>query len=187
MDDFYPVLWRTCRAIANKRRLRILWSLFDHGSQCSIKLSHNLEMSESQVSIHLKILAGHGLIQQYRRKMWVISIPEADQRVPAAEELMNALQTCHGNGTSIGIIFKQATAFTHSRRIEIIQALSMQGMSLEDLSQKAHIPESALNRHLNKLTARGFVKENSALYSKIVPNTAFSQALLRIITERLQP
>jgi DNA-binding MarR family transcriptional regulator len=183
MNNSNQALWRICRIIANRRRLRLLWCLFDQGNRCVFELAGELGISNSQVSEHLRELASRGLIQQYRRKMRMISIPEADPQVAAAKMLMGALRTCNKKKMSIQAVFKQATAFTHSRRIEIMQAMPDKGISLKDLSQKTHIPESALNRHMNKLAARGFIRGSNKHYNLILPDDEFSRALFQIIKE----
>jgi predicted transcriptional regulator len=183
MNHVLPALWRTCRVIANKRRLHLLWCLFDRGSLCVFELAENLGISESQASAHLQTLASHGLIQQYRRKMRLINSPEADPRITSAPALTESLHACYKKRIPVQSVFRQATAFTHSRRIEIIRALSATGLSLEELSRKTQIPETALNRHMNKLSARGFVQGNNDLYIGTVPNDNFSRTLLQLIAE----
>lgn len=113
----------------------------------------------------------------------MISIPEADPQVAASKLLMKALRVCYIKKMSIQAVFKQATAFTHSRRIEIMQAMPESGISLEELSKKTHIPESSLNRHMNKLVARGFIQGDNKHYNQIIPDDEFSRALFQIIKE----
>jgi DNA-binding MarR family transcriptional regulator len=183
MNTSNQALWRTCRVIANRRRISLLWCLFNQEKRCVFELAGELGISDSQVSEHLRELASRGLIQQYRRKMRMISIPEADPQVAAAKLLMKALLACNKKNISIQSVFKQATAFTHSRRIEIMQAMPKNGISLKELSQKTHIPESALNRHINKLMARGFIQGDNKYYTQIIPDDEFSRALFQIIKE----
>ena len=181
MHNEQPILWRTCRIIANQRRLKLLWCLFSHGPRCLFELANNVGISNPQASIHLYALASHGLIRQYRSKMRLISAPEGNAKIAYAEDLLESLRTCHNTEISIRTVFKQATAFTHARRIEIMQALPRTGFSLEQFAEQTHISETALTRHLNKLATRGFIKKKKDHFFKEMPPDSLSQTLLKII------
>ncbi len=183
MHNEQPILWRTCRVIANQRRLELLWCLFSHGPRCLFELANDVGISNPQASIHLYALASHGLIRQYRSKMRLISVPEGNAKVASAEDLLESLRTCHHAEMPIQTVFKQVTAFTHARRIEIMQTLPENGFSIEQLAEQTHISESALTRHLNKLTARGFVRKKEDHFFKGMPPDALSQTLLKIVDE----
>jgi len=183
MYNEQPILWRTCRVIANLRRLELLWCLFAHGPRCLFELAEDVGISDPQASIHLYALASQGLIRQHRKKMRLISVPESNTKVAFAEGLLTSLQACHQAGMSTHAVFKQVTAFTHARRIEIIQVLPEKGFSIEQLAEQTHISESSLARHLAKLTARGFIRKKEDHFFKEIPPDALSQTLFKIIDE----
>ena len=96
--------------------------------------------------------------------------------------LLDAIKTCHAQDVPIETLFHQATAFTHSRRIEIIQKIPLDGIRKEALSAATGISISALLRHLRKLKNREFITERDGQYSPDIPNDDFSKTLLRIIS-----
>lgn len=186
MHKLRPTLWRTCRVLANEQRLKLLYALFEKNNQCVFELANDIGISEAHASIHLRALNSRGLIQQVRRKMRLICSTEANTEVEAAQTLLAALRTCHQNKVPIRQLQKQATSFTHPRRIEIIQTIQTAGTTKQALCDQTHISASALDRHLNKLELRGFVKKENSAYVKSVPSDALSQAFLRIIEEPLR-
>ncbi len=181
MHKLRPTLWRTCRVLANGQRLQLLYALFEKKEQCDFELAGEVCMSTSHASIHLRALSSRGLIRQYRHKMRVLCSTEANVEVESAKTLLNALRICHDQNMPLPLLIKQATAFTHPRRIEIIQTISQSGITKDRLHAKTHISFSALTRHLNKLTARGFVRKEKRLFFRTVPPDALSKALLQII------
>jgi DNA-binding MarR family transcriptional regulator len=180
MHKLRPTLWRTCRVIANEQRLRLLYALFEKDGQCVFELAGETGMSEAHASIHLRALNSRGLIRQHRRDMRLFCNTEANIEVESAKTLLNALRICHSENILLPVLIKQATAFTHPRRIEIIQTIPSSGITKDLLWEKTHISFSALSRHLNKLAERGFVKGGKNLYFKETPPDALSKALLQL-------
>jgi DNA-binding MarR family transcriptional regulator len=162
----------------------MLYLLFDSNELSSRDIAEKTGMSEPQVSIHLRHLNSRGLIRQHRRKMKLLSSPEANQEIESANGLITALKACHARNTPTQLLFRQATAFTHARRIEIIQQIPAAGITNELLSEKTGIPISAINRHLHKLKARNFVQETKGCFTLAVPDDPFSRALLSIINQK---
>jgi DNA-binding transcriptional ArsR family regulator len=187
MRTLHPTLWRTCRVLANEQRLKLLYALFEKGEQCVFELAEKTGMSESQASIHLRALNSRGLILQRRSRMRVLYHAEANQEVESAPRLLDALHTCYHQKIPIPSLIRQATAFTHPRRIEIIQCIPQSGATKDRLSEKTKISLPALSRHLKKLKMRGFVTGGNNQYSKAVPEDAFSQAILRSISSPIRP
>ena len=56
MNKLHPTLWRTCRVLANKSRLRLLYLLLESSNLCNRNLAAMTGMSEAQTSIHLRLL-----------------------------------------------------------------------------------------------------------------------------------
>lgn len=111
--------------------------------------------------------------------MKLLATPEANQEIETAVLLLKALKESHTLNIPIQHLYKQATAFTHFRRIEIIQKIPLQGITREILSQTTGIPDAAIQRHLRKLKSRHFVKENKGHVTIAIPDDAFSRALLQ--------
>jgi predicted transcriptional regulator len=132
MYTLHPTLWRTCRAIANEKRIRLLFAIFDY-KNCSVsELANSVGISESHASLHLRTLSARGLIRQYRHDQYLLCTPEANIEIESAMLLLEALRECHRQKISPSKIMKQATAFTHTRRIEVIQKIPTEG-STKDL------------------------------------------------------
>ena len=181
MNELQPTLWRTCRVLANESRLRLLYLLFEHKELCSRDLAFMTGLSEPQASIHLRLLNSRGLIRQHRTRMRLLSSPQANPEIRSASLLMQALHQCHDRDIPTEQLFRQVTAFTHARRIEIIQKIPPEGISNLALSEKSGIAISAINRHLRKLKARNLIKEDKGRFTVSVPQDPLSKTLLRLI------
>lgn len=58
------------KALADKKRLQIMHELTKHGRVCVCDLAEVLEMAQSKLSYHLKILLDAGLIQKESDGVW---------------------------------------------------------------------------------------------------------------------
>ncbi len=156
--DLRPSLWRTCRALANLRRLELLRILFKSPSMSVSEVARELEWPESTASKHLRLLNSRGLIQAKRTGRRVLYSPHPNPHISDSTELLEALHTAViTTGLSDEVIFQQITAFTHPRRISLVQALGDRVTALQLLSSKTGITEDACKRHLKKLEVRGIV------------------------------
>jgi DNA-binding transcriptional ArsR family regulator len=181
MKERQPTLWRTCRVLANESRLTLLYLLLDYHELCNRDLANITGLSEPQVSIHLRLLNSRGLIRQHRRKMNLLSSPQANLEIEAADLLMRALTECHSRAIPVQNLFRQVTAFTHARRIELVQHIPPTGIQKEVLSETTGIALSSVNRHLKKLKARNFVTDNKRIVSTTIPNDPLSKTLLQLV------
>ena len=167
--------------LANRHRLELLYSLFEKDHQSVHELASKTEIRPEHASIHLRLLNSRGLIRQYRRGLRLLCCTEANDEVDAAPLLLEALRKCPKQNISIDLVYRQATAFTHARRIEIMQKLIPLGASKDTLHDQTTISYSALTRHLNKLSARGFVSAEWNFYRPECPPDPLSNALFNII------
>jgi len=167
--------------ISRESRLRLLWMLFDSGELPVWKLTQGLEMSQPNTSLQLRDLRAAGFVRFRREKMNVIYRAEADRRVGCANELLNVLRKCYDQSVPFDEITRQATAFTHERRIEIVQALNGGALSYNQLLERSRMNSSALSRHLRKLEARGVIgRTNDDQYRITKPDGRLGKVLLRI-------
>jgi len=109
---------------------------------------------------------------QYR-----VSTASSDHGHALADPLRLALRR---KPAAVEAIFRLCTAFTHPRRIEIFRALSADGRTWSQLRAVTRIPAPSLQRHLAKLSARGFVISRLGIYSARFPEHAFGHALARL-------
>ncbi|AGB42090.1 putative transcriptional regulator [Halobacteroides halobius DSM 5150] len=66
IEDTVPLL----KALADERRLQII-NLLSCGKMCVCDLTDNLEISQPNMSHHLKVLKNAGLIKATKRGKWV--------------------------------------------------------------------------------------------------------------------
>jgi len=164
MYKLRPTLWRTCQVIACETRLLFLWNLFENKELYVAEMARITGTSAHNATTQLRVLNARGLIVFRREKMRVIYRPEANTEVDYAPELLETLKKCHEQSMPFETVIRQATAFTHERRIEIVQALDGSELTFCDLLGSTGMAPSSLSRYLEKLEARGFVKRVNGVY-----------------------
>lgn len=174
------VFWKTCRTIANKTRLTLLWHLFEQDELCVNELQSLAGMTQSNASNQLRLLNTHGLIVYRRKKMNVIYRAEAFGDAEDAAILLRALKRCHTESVPFAAVIRQMTAFTHERRIEIVRALGKGPLAYNELIEATGMSTSSLSRHLRKLEARGFIRYANSQYGLSRPASSLGVALLKI-------
>ena len=180
MSQLQPTLWRTCRIIASETRLHLLWLLFSEDSLCVADLAQAVGISDQNASTQLRAQSARGLITPVRKKLKVFYHPEVNTDVAHAETLLDALHLCFKTKIPTTTIIRQATAFTHIRRIEIVRALNRTPLSFEELNIATHISPTALSNHLNKLSARNFIKLTNGVYRLQTPRNSFGRVLMDV-------
>jgi len=179
-----PTLWRTCRVLANRTKLRILAHLVHHPGQCVSQVATDLGLSVSIASQYLRSLNARGFLAVRRVGRWVYYSPSADPTVPEAGELLRALgRTFKARGRAVDTIFRLATAFTHPRRQEIYSTLHERPLPLHELACQTGISRQALWRHLTKLRDRGFVVFEEGRCRAVAPNGVLGRTLARLAAE----
>lgn len=161
MDAYHPTLWRTCRALANVKRLRCLKVVLSEPGVTVGEVAARLAVAENHACEFLRALQARGLIEARRQSRWVRYVPSPDPLVPSARPLMSALRATLGEGScKEADMIRVFTAFTHPRRIVIVRELKRaRTLSFEDLARATSISPQALYRHLNKLADRGLVAQ----------------------------
>lgn len=174
-----PTLWRTCRVLASKTRLRVLRELCRHPKQRVSDIAQRLDLSLPLASQSLRALNARGLLLVRRRRASVYYQLGANQSIPYSARLVRALrETFASDKDAERNIFRYATAFTHPRRILIIKTIQERHRQQKEIAWAAKIPLNALCRHLDKLVARGFVKHDDNGYCRSVPRHKFARVLL---------
>ena len=173
-----PTLWRTCRVLANRKRLQILALLIRQPNQTVSAVAERMSLSMPAASQYLRALEARGLLTCRRVGRRVEYRPSPGEG--AAEEIVKALRLAfRRRARPIEAIFKLATGFTHPRRIEVFRALTNGGDSFAKLQAATNTPARALSRHLAKLEARGFVRDEGALYVATIHRDPFGRVLAR--------
>ena len=177
-----PTLWRTCRVLANRERLRMLALLIRERTLRVSAVAARLQIPMARASLSLRALETRGLLR-VRRTGPEVSYQLATDGSLAG--LLSALRRTLNNGKrTLPLAFALATAFTHPRRIEIYRALGSQPQKLAELTQTTRIPANALLRHLHKLQARGFITHprRRGFYSVTVHGHSVGRALAELAT-----
>ena len=181
MSKLRPTLWRTCRVLASETRLEMLRLLFETGELCVSEMADLTKVSPHNASTQLRALNARGLITPRREKQKLFYRAEANENLDAAPILLNAVRDAFANKKSAEAIFHSCTAFTHERRIQIVRALANGPKSFGALMKETGILPSALWNHLEKLSDRGFVKEQGRLYRLRRVNDPFRRTLLQAV------
>jgi DNA-binding transcriptional ArsR family regulator len=168
--------------VANRKRLQTLALLIREPNQTVSAVAERMKLSMPAASQYLRALEARGLLTCRRVGRRVEYRASANTRGGVAKEIINALRLVfRRRAQPIEAIFKLATAFTHPRRIEVFRALTNGADSFAKLQAATHIPVRALSRHLAKLEARGFVKEEGALYVATIHGHPFGRVLARAV------
>lgn len=176
-----PSLWRTCRVLANRHRLEMLRELILDPDQSVSEVGRRLCVPPAVVTQYLRALNARGLLAARRQGKYVYYRPSADESVIGAMPLLLALRgTFATTKDPVEVIFRQATAFTHPRRLDIIRALQNKPLDGRHLRAATGMSQSALTRHLRKLVSRGIVMFDGRKYRCTTPRHGLSKVLLRL-------
>lgn len=179
-QSLHPTLWRTCRVLANRDRLRI-FQLLAHQPGLTVSLvAERLKMPLSVASQYLRALEARSLLTARRRGLRVgyrINTGSAGELRRLVVVLRLALLRDPG---AIEFIFKLATAFTHPRRVEIFRILETGPKHLTAILAGTGISLRAALRHLGKLEARGFVAAVDGFYTSLPQSDQIGQELAKL-------
>lgn len=178
-----PTLWRTCRVLANRKRLQILALLARRPAQTVSTVARFMKLSLPTASQYLRALEARGLLTCRRVGRRVEYRLANGKSESAADQVAAALRRVLGGRNRVEGLFKLATAFTHPRRVKVFCAISKGANSFDKIQAATHIPGPALQRHLEKLEARGFVVRPGGAYAARTGANAFARTLARLATE----
>jgi len=179
-----PTLWRTCRVLANRKRLQILQCLSREPDQTVSETALRLKLPMPVASQYLRALEARGLLSAHRMGSRVKYSISAAQPSSAMRPLVGALRLAFQHEAEpIERIFKLATAFTHPRRVAVFHALKGSPQAPDQLRALVRIPYIALWRHLAKLEARGFVAARAGSYVALNRQDGVGRALARLASD----
>ena len=164
--DVRPTLWRSCRVLANHRRLEIFDFLLRNPDQTVSSVARNEGLTEPVASEYLRLLESRGFLESRRVGRYVKYRVASTDRIHFNVGLVRVLRLIFERNRKSGrAIFRLVTGFTHPRRIDIVRALRVGSMSVNQLRSFTEISIPALRRHLMKLERRGFIKHRQGVYS----------------------
>jgi DNA-binding IclR family transcriptional regulator len=178
-SDLRPTLWRSMRVLASRRRLRLLAELFRNAPLSVSDCARRCHMPRVSATICLRQLQARGLIRAERVSRWVWYRPQPDPLVAHAAEITAAMHAAlDKRGADPRSIIRAATAFTHERRIRIVQALVDGEQTLDRLVAVCGISPPALARHVDKLARHGVVARADDRVRLFRPADPLAAALL---------
>ncbi len=184
-----PTLWRTCRSLANKCRLEILAELIRLSPQDVSQVAGALGLSEAVASQYLRHLNARGLIRASRSGRFVSYSATPNPTLHESARLLNALRyAIEKEKATPDDLFSHLTAFTHWRRIQIMQRLATDECTATELMTRTGISRSALMRHVKKLIARGYVfhDKRKGSYRRTSRKDAMSKTLMKLVMQQAQ-
>ena len=176
-----PTLWRSCRVLANRRRLRILGLLVREPDLTVSTVARQLKLTLPAASQSLRALEARSLLSVRRvgsRAQYRLAVESPARPLHG---LVGALRNGFRRDPEFAeTVFRLATAFTHPRRIGVFRALQADGMTPRQLRAVLAISRFSLMRHLTKLESRGFLVRREGRYEVVPPRGALARVLVRL-------
>ena len=179
----HPTLWRTCRVLAGKTRLRLLRQVVNNPGQTVTRLADAADIHLSRASQELRRLQSRGLIQAERNRNTVKYFPISDPLVSTAKPLLDSMKSAFSKAqpASDALAIGIATALSHPRRIAILTQLLKGPMHFDDLRTAVHIPAVSLQRHLRLLQRLDLARQARRTWCFIPNRHPLTQCLVRIL------
>jgi len=135
----------------------------------------------SVTSKYLRALNARGLLCASRSGADVRYRAVADRTVPGSAQLLEAiLWTFQHEPQAEETIFRMSTAFTHPRRVAIIEMLEQGSLSKVELRMRIGMSQAAAGRQLAKLADRGFVTSDSGGWRRVTQKHPLAAVLARL-------
>lgn len=181
-----PTLWRTCRALANRRRLQMMRYLTARRTPVHVtELAQQIGIPVPVASQYLRLLNSRGLLQAKRIGRSVLYKSGSDPSMPATRALLQGLQASLKRGPeSVEAAFSALTGFTHPRRIALLRAVAHGASSVRALCSAAGTPRRSTSRHLRKLVDRGYLRTVRGHYGISQPRLPLAFVLLNLVLSR---
>jgi predicted ArsR family transcriptional regulator len=176
-------LWRVCRVLANRLRLRTLLLLKRRQSLRVGEIARAMKISGPTASQYMRALEACGFVRARRVRRAVIYALAWSNKGAFETALLDPLMGELAAGKkSIEAVFKFATAFTNAGRIEAFRSLKERPKSLIELKSELEWSRWTVRRHLEKLKRRGFVqqRQEDGIYECATVGNEFGQALARV-------
>ena len=187
-----PTLWRTCRALMNATRLRMLrLAIEGDGALCVRDYAKGLGLTDAIASIYLRQLNARGLLGVRRDRIKVFYNGEQDRSLPDAMALQSALRTFFAATPKDGWeseIMTILRAFSHFNRLAILIRLADGPATLDDLFGAMGVCVKSVYHHLGFLHAAGLIEEKReyhrpSTFSLVWPAHPFAETLLKLVLE----
>jgi len=186
LGELNPTLWRTCRMLANVRRLNIIKHLVGKEPLTLTQLATVCKMSVPACSQYTRQITARGLCREIQKGRYAYFDLYPDQSIPfSAILLQSVVASLRDAKKDFKEQMADLTAYTHVRRIKIVNFIAAKGSArLCDMQHELHISESALLRHISKLLRRSVISlSDDERYHLCNPPTLLAKELKRIVTD----
>ena len=185
MQNLNPTLWRTCKMLAGRTRIRLLRELHGHPGEGVSALGQRAEIGESAASQELRRIQSRGLLRAERRGAHLVYRMAADPQVSSAAPLVKAIQTALSTlpperDPEMAAI---AAGLSHERRIQIARVLLEGPRSVPELRFTARISAHPFQMHLTTLLTSGFVTRTPEGTQFSVPDHPLAKALAKLLRQ----
>lgn len=183
MAKLHPTLWRTCRILGGKTRLRLFRRVVATPDQSVTVLARQLGISVPRASQELRRLQSRGLLQAIRRDQNVLYRPVADALVSSAPPLLGAMQETFLRypESQDDDIIRIATGFSHTRRLVLMRLLLAGPMDEQTLEDVSGIKRDALLRHLRILEKGGLARCHAGRWQVVDSAHPLAQCLFVLL------
>lgn len=182
MQQLNPTLWRTCRVLSGRIRLRLLRQVLESPGANVSQLAERSEIGVSDASQELRRLQSRGLLKRSCQGPSVIYLPTPDPQVPSAAPLLKALRgvwTAHQ--LTEDEVARISIGLGNERRIAIVRALFRQSLSPAQLAGAVRADPGSLNKHLKILKESGWVRKEDKQFVIQPAANPFMAALLKLL------
>jgi DNA-binding transcriptional ArsR family regulator len=146
-------------------------------------MARDAGLSVSSASQHLRALNARGFLSARREGRYVFYRVGGDKSVPDSAAILTAVaDALRESRKAEESVFRAVTACTHPRRLDILRSLQRGNFTLAEIKKITGLSRSALQRHLRKLTARGFVAERDGVYRCRKPRDPLARTLLYLVS-----
>ena len=189
-----PTLWRTCRALANEKRIDILELLCRNRVNGYVvgEIARQMGITKGTASQYLRALNARGLLRAEVIGTSVVYRLSANATMPETRMLVDAFLGEFKKGSECDParrerIMQDLTAFTFEKRIRLVRALKEKSFATrEGFRAELKFKKPTFDFNLDKLLRRGFIvyekrpEESCPHYRLGAPATPLASALLAI-------
>ena len=184
MAQLHPTLWRTCRMLSGGTRLDLFRRVVACPDQTVSDLAAHLKISLPRASQELRRLQSRGLMQAVRHGLHVQYLPVADRLVSTARPLLQAMQETFSLFPENDSILPIAAAFSHARRLALIQLLQRSPANVQALETASGMSRNTLNRCLRRLREAGLIRRDGKFLAIAETQHPLARCLLDLLADR---
>ena len=185
-----PTLWRTCRAVRNPLRLRLLKAVFEHdGEFCVRDFAKLLQIDEALTSVYLRQLNARGLIGVSRERVRVVYNTAPDRTLPDALKLREALKAYLTGPLPDNWemeLVRIIDAFSHPNRLAMLIRLAQGPATIHELFEAAGVVVKSIYHHLRFFTTAGLIAKEDTYRSPTITHDVADPQITRTISIRAE-